>query len=60
LVVPEESAVPGALVVLAESVVWEAPAELGEATDQRSGSTTRSTAAERLMEIELRPTGSVV
>ena len=44
------------LEVLAE---LEVPVESG-ATGHRSGSTTRSTAAERLMEIELRPTGSVV
>jgi len=41
-------------------VVWAAPVESGGAIDQRNGSTTRSTAAERLMEIELRPTGSAV
>jgi len=50
------------LVVLVELEVLaelEVPVESG-ATGHRSGSTTRSTAAERLMEIELRPTGSVV
>jgi hypothetical protein len=53
-----------AQVVRAESVVLEAlevpvvRVESAEATSQRSGNTTRSTVAERLMEIEAPQTGS--
>jgi hypothetical protein len=45
---------------LEELVASEVRAESAAATGRLSGSTTRSTAVERLMEIEARPTGSAV
>ncbi len=45
-------------VVLAEWVALEGPAESAGATGQRNGNTTHSIAAERLMEIDPRPTDS--
>jgi len=41
-------------------VVLAVRAEWAAATGQRSGNTTRSTVAERLMEIDPLPTGSAV
>jgi len=53
----EELAVSAALAVLGSRAVRAASAGL---TGQHSGSTTRSTAVQRLMEIDPRPTSSAV
>jgi hypothetical protein len=58
-----EPVVSGELVASEVPAVLESPvvrAELAGATGRRSGSTTRSIAAERPMEIDPQPTGSAV